>query len=103
MELYRNEAGREPFSYFGALPMKGNSKLIAECSSYERLRFFGPHRADYVMAVIDAYEVEKVVPEAPAPPLRDTNRTDSVEAFRQYCDKLATAVRESMRSRALRR
>jgi hypothetical protein len=38
---HRNEDGREPFSYFGSLPMKGNSKLIAECSSYERLRFLG--------------------------------------------------------------
>jgi hypothetical protein len=103
VEVYRNEAGREPFAYFGSLPMKGNSKLIAECSSYERLRFFGPHRADYVMAVIDAYEVEKVVVEAPAAPLGDSKRTESVESFRLYCEELATAVREHMRTRALGR
>jgi hypothetical protein len=31
VEVYRNEAGREPFAYFGSSPMKGNSKLIEEC------------------------------------------------------------------------
>ena len=100
VEVYRNEAGREPFAYFHALPMKGNSKLVAECSSYERLRFFGPHRAEFVMAVIDAYEVEKVVAGIPPPPRRDPVRTDWVESFRQYCKELEISVREHLRNRA---
>jgi hypothetical protein len=100
VEVYRNEAGREPFAYFGSLPMKGNSKLVAECANYERLRFFGPHRADYVMAVIDAYEVEKAVPEAPSPRPCDPNRPDSVESFRRYCRELETAVHAQLRELA---
>ncbi len=42
----RNEQDREPFAYFRSLPMKSNGKLIEECRSFERMRFFGPHRAD---------------------------------------------------------
>jgi hypothetical protein len=100
VEVYRNEAGREPFTYFHALPMKGNSKLVAECSNYERLRFVGPHHADFVMAVIDAYEVEKVVPGIPPPPRRDPNRIDWVEPFQQYCEELETTVRAHLQARA---
>jgi hypothetical protein len=86
----RAEAGREPLAYFRDLAMKSNNKLIAECSSYERMRFFGPHRADHVMAVIDAYEVENVVPAAPKP-LEPVDRGD-YENFAEYCRELEEAV-----------
>ena len=94
----RAEAGREPFAYFRDLAMKSNSKLIVECSSYERMRFFGPHHADHVMAVIDAYEVENVVPDAPKP-LEPVHRSD-IETFAEYCAKLDSAVTEHMRKLA---
>jgi hypothetical protein len=103
VRVHRNQAGREPFAYFGSLPMKGNSKLVAECSNYERLRFFGPHRSDYVMAVIDAYEVEKVVDGAPTPPSADPKRPDSIEAFRHYCVDLEKAVHNHLRKVAFAR
>jgi hypothetical protein len=103
VQVYRSEAGREPFAYFGSLPMKGNSKLVAECSSYDRMRFFGPHRADYLMAVIDAYEVEKVVPNAPAPPPSDPKRPDGLESFRQYTHQLEAAVCDHLRNLAFAR
>jgi hypothetical protein len=83
--------------------MKGNSKLLEQCANYERLRCFGPHRADYVMAVIDAYEVEKVVSEAPSPPPRDRNRFDSIRSFRRYCRELENAVHDHLRNLAFAR
>jgi hypothetical protein len=61
------ETRAEPLWYFRSLPMKGNGKLVKACGDFERMRFFEPHRADHVFAVIDAYEVEKVVPKAPKP------------------------------------
>jgi hypothetical protein len=94
----RAEAGREPLAYFRDLAMKSNTKLIAECSNFERMRFFGPHHADHVMAVIDAYEVEKVVRAAPGPlgpPLRD-----DPNAFAAYCQTLDETVRDHMRKLA---
>ncbi len=101
VQVHRSEVGREPLAYFGSLPMKGNSKLVAECSNYERMRFFGPHRADYVMVVIDAYEVEKAVRNAPAPPPSNPNRPDAFESFRQYTHQLEAAVRDQLRNLAL--
>lgn len=94
----RAEAGREPMAYFSPLAMKSNSKLIAECSSYERIRFIGPHNADHVIAVIDAYEVENVVPTAPKP-LGPPHRDDQ-DTFSAYCLALDAAVRKHMRNLA---
>ena len=88
---YRAEAGREPLAYFHALAMKSNTKLIAECSSYERMRFIGPHHADHVMAVIDAYNVEEVVKAAPKPP--GPRDRDDPGHFSAYCRTLDEAVR----------
>jgi hypothetical protein len=90
----RGQQDREPFSYFGSLPMKANAKLIAECRAYERMRFFRPHRADHVFAVIDGYEVENVVPSVPRPP-PPAQRGD-LTLFDQYCLNLSAAVRSHM-------
>lgn len=87
----RGEQNRDPFASFHSLPMKANAKLIAECRAYERMRFFGPHRADHVFAVIDGYEVENVVPTAPRPP-SPAQRGD-LTLFDQYCLDLTAAVR----------
>lgn len=91
----RAEQGREPLAYLHGSAQKSNSKLIVECSSFERMRFFGPHRADHVLAVIDAYEVENVVPAVPKP-LGPPHRDDPA-AFDRYCQDLDGEVREHMR------
>ena len=94
----RAEVGREPLAYLYPLAMKSNTKLIAECSSYERMRFVGPHHADHVVAVIDAYEVENVVRSAPKP-IGPPDRDDPA-AFAAYCSELDFKVREHMRGLA---
>jgi hypothetical protein len=94
----RNAEGLHPFPYFKALPMKGNSLLLKSCEDFERIRFFGPHRADHVFALIDAYEVEKVVPNTP-PPMTAPNEPSDV--FVQYTQALEARVREHMCSLAL--
>src|SRR5262245_33421629 len=82
----RRRSGREPFAYFKDLPMKGNSKLVAECRNFERIRFVGPHHADYVFAVIDGYEVENVISGAPRP--RHPKASGEDAAFDSYCKEL---------------
>ena len=94
----RNEERLPPFLYFKSMPMKGNSLLLKSCEDFERIRYFGPHRADHVFALIDAYEVEKVVPSAP-PPMSAPK--GSSEVFAQYAQALEARVREHMCSLAL--
>jgi len=95
---YRSLASREPIDPFKDFPLKGNANLIKACSRFDRLRF-GELRADHVVAVIDAYEVEKVVPAAPQPPARREDRV----SFDSYCQELNRTVREHMRDLAFGR
>lgn len=95
----RRRSGREPFAYFKDLPMKGNSKLVAECSSFQRMRFFAPHRADHVFAVIDGYEVENAIDSAPRP--RQPAASGENAAFDAYCKELDTAVCRRLRELAM--
>ncbi len=85
----------EPLWYLQALPMKGNSKLVKACADFARIRFHGPHRADHVFAVIDAYEVEKVVPKAPKP--RPPKAGDD-PAFEEYTRELDREVCAHLRA-----
>jgi hypothetical protein len=93
----RNAEGLHPFPYFKALPMKGNSLLVKSCEDFEKFRFYQPYKADHIFALIDAYEVEKVVPNAP-PPMTALNSPS--EGFVQYTRELEARVREHMCSLA---
>jgi hypothetical protein len=96
--MNRSIAGRDPFEPFEAMAMKGNGNLIKGCSKFDRLRF-GGIRADHVVAVIDAYEVENVVPGVPHPPVQ----RDDLDSFDSYCQELDRAVRGRMRDLAFGR
>jgi hypothetical protein len=99
VEVRRGAQNRDRFSYFQPLPMKANAKLIEACRTFERMRFFGPHRADHVFAVIDGYEVENVVPSAPQPPTPGQRKSST--RFEQYCRSLSAAVRSHLSDLAL--
>lgn len=87
----RADRQAEPLRYLQALPMKGNGKLVKECGSFELMRFRKPHRADHVFAVIDAYEVEKVVPGAPAPRPPKPGDDPGFEAYTRELDRTVCA------------
>jgi hypothetical protein len=90
VRVRRREENRESIAYFHRWSTNANSKLIKECCNYDRMRFHGPHRADHVFAVIDAYEVENVVPSSPRPPT--PAQREGTASFEQYCQDLNAAV-----------
>jgi hypothetical protein len=95
----RSDEGREPLAYFKPLAMKGNTKLVAECSQYQKMRFRAPHRADQVVAVIDAYRVEDAVKLS-----RKVNWTitsGDMDRHREQCRELDEEVRRFLVARAL--
>jgi len=93
----RKSEKRPPFSYFKDYPRKGNARLVRDCATFPLVRFRAPHRADHVFAVIDAYEVEKVIPKAPAPPAPDT----ADGPFGTYCTALHDAVVKHLQEQAM--
>lgn len=98
MNARRSAEGREPLAYFKALAMKGNTKLVAECSQYQNMRFRGPHKADHVVVVIDAYRVEDAVRLS-----RSMNwaiTSGNLDQHREQCRELDEEVCRLLRARA---
>jgi hypothetical protein len=95
VELRRADEGRAPISHFKPLAMKGNTQLISECSNYQRIRRYHPHKACHVVAVIDAYNVENAAGLAsPA-----WERGDPA-SYREQCVKFDRAIRAVLYNRA---
>jgi hypothetical protein len=85
----RAAENRPRLDHFEPIPKKGNANLLKGCKDYSRIRFHGPHHADHVMAVIDAYQVEDAVTGIPV--LKPATLSDW-ESLQEHCDLLEQRV-----------